>query len=438
MSLASRPPVYDIRDLQVELGGRPVLGPLDLQISSGSFVGIVGPNGSGKTTLLRTLTGTLRPTAGHILFEGRQLSDYRALELARVVGVVPQQFTLDFSFTVEEMVAMGRYAHTGRRTSAHTDRAAAATGAGPRTGGVGEDAGRLCVATALQATGMETLARRYITELSGGERQRALIAQTLAQETPVLLLDEPLNNLDLNHQLEIMQLLCTMNQAGRTIAVVLHDLNMAAQYCDELLLLERGRVAARGRPQDVLDPRLILEVFKVRVSVHRQGRRPYLTPLWSEPAQDEPAAGRAAVHVVAGGGAASELVEELVLRGYTPTVGIVSVFDTDYATAQRFELEVVSAPPFEPFPADAIQELEDLAAKADVIVVAPVFFGRGNLSPLRTALRLARTGKRVIVVGDPPVEERDLSGGEATALTRDLLAAGAIAVKDARDAVEKI
>ena len=121
-----------------------------------------------------------------------------------------------------------------------------------------------------------------MTQLSGGERQRALIAQTLAQESPILLLDEPLNNLDLNHQLEVMQLLSRLHKAGRTIVVVLHDLNIAAQYCERMVLLDRGRVAAQGSADDILDPKVILEVFRVRVAVHRQGKRPYLTPLWTK------------------------------------------------------------------------------------------------------------------------------------------------------------
>ena len=135
----------------------------------------------------------------------------------------------------------------------------------------------------------------------------------------------------------------------------------------ELVLLDQGRLAARGRRTDILDPRLILEVFKVRVAVHRQGRRPYLTPVWSRAPEALAAAGQARVHVIAGGGAASGLLEELVAHGFAPTVGIVSVFDTDYATAQRYELEVVSAPPFEPFPprGSAGARLVDRARRGD-------------------------------------------------------------------------
>ena len=426
---AGTAPVYDIRGLEVTLGGQPVLGPLDLQVARGSFLGILGPNGSGKTTLLRALTGSIRLSAGEVFLEGRAVHQYQAGQLARMVGVVPQQFNLDFNFTVEEMVAMGRYAHGGRGRATQ-DRATHATGA------QSEATDGAAVAAALEATGLTALAGRLVTELSGGERQRALIAQTLAQETPVLLLDEPLNNLDLNHQLEVMQLLDRLYAAGRTIAVVLHDLNIAAQYCEELVLLDKGRVAARGTATDILDPRLILEVFRVRVAVHRQGQRPYLTPLWTRSHEAVLEGTGTKVHVIAGGGAASELVESLVLRGYAPTVGIVSVFDTDYATAQRYELEVVSAPPFQPFPAEAVEQLETYVSDADVVAVAPVFFGPGNLEPLRVTLRALHAGKKVLVADRPPIGERDLSGGEATDLVGRLLAAGAIRFSDVRQALD--
>jgi iron complex transport system ATP-binding protein len=223
--------------------------------------------------------------------------------------------------------------------------------------------------------------------------------------------------------------------AGKTIAVVLHDLNIAAQYCQELVLLDRGRVAARGEPAAILDPTLIMEVFRVRVAVHTQGSRPYITPLWSQPKQASQAARSLRVHVIAGGGAASELIEQLVLQGFTPSVGIVSVFDSDYATAHRYELEVVSAPPFQAFPEQAIEEVEALARDAHVIVVAPVFFGPGNLELLRVAIRAAQAGQRVVVMNQPPIGQRDLSEGEATALMHDLLEQGAPQATGAADAV---
>ena len=414
MAADDRPrPVYSARNLEVSLGGRHVLGPLDLQIAEGAFVGVLGPNGSGKTTFLRALGGVARPTAGEALLMGKPVHRYHAIEMARLVGVVPQQFSLEFGFTVAEMVAMGRYAH------------------GSASGGDAIDA-------ALAETGLSSLGGRLVTELSGGERQRALIAQTLAQETPILLLDEPLNNLDLNHQLEVMQLLGRLHKAGRTIVVVLHDLNIAAQYCEELVLLDEGRIAARGTAEAILNPRVILEVFRVRVAVHHQGSRPYITPLWTNTHQAADEVGAVKVHVMAGGGAASALVEELVLHGFTPTVGVVSVFDTDYVTAGRYELEVVSSPPFQPFPADAVQEMDVLVRSSDVLVVAPVFFAPGNMDLLRGALEAVRRGQSVIFLEAGSIAQRDLTGGEAAALVREALDAGAEAVDSVQEAVDRV
>lgn len=408
-------PVYDVRGLSVSLDGRPVLGPIDLQIPAGAFVGILGPNGSGKTTLLRALAGAVKPATGESLLFGKPTQAYRAAELARVVGVVPQQFSLEFGFTIAEMVAMGRYAHGGRQAT-----------------------GDPAVAAALTATGLVDLAARPVTQLSGGERQRALIAQTLAQETPVLLLDEPLNNLDLNHQLEIMQLLGQLHASGRTIAVVLHDLNIAAQYCERLVLLDRGKVAADGTPAEILDPKVILEVFRVRVAVHRQGARPYVTPLWTK-THDAPLQAEATkVHVMAGGGAASELLEELVLHGFAPSVGVVSVFDTDYVTAQRYELEVLSAPPFQPFPSEAVEEMETLVRDCDAVVVAPVFFSTGNMGLLRVALDAARRGRPVVFLQADSIEQRDLTGGQAVSLVQEALQTGAVSAATTAEAVARV
>ncbi len=418
-------PACEVRQLEVALGGRPVLGPLDLQIPQGAFLGILGPNGSGKTTLLRALSGVVKPAAGQVLLMGRPIQQFRTTELARLVGVVPQQFSLEFDFTVSEMVAMGRYAHGGR----HAQGPQAPPALPPD---------EAAVLAALAETGLSGLATRPVTQLSGGERQRALIAQTLAQESPVVLLDEPLNNLDLNHQLEVMQLLVRLHRAGRTIAVVLHDLNIAAQYCEHMVLLDGGRVAAQGTADEILDPRVILEVFRVRVTVHRQGARPYLTPLWSQARQSHLPAQAARVHVMAGGGAASSLIEELVLHGFAPSVGIVSVFDTDYLTAERYELEVVSAPPFQAFPPEAVDQTQTFVRESHVLLVAPVFFAPGNMELLRVALEAARRGHPVVFLDADSIEQRDLSGGEAVSLVREALAAGAQDVASAQEAVEAV
>lgn len=400
----------ETRGLGVRVDDRDLLSGIDLVVHQGGFLGVLGPNGSGKTTLLRCLTGTLPATDGMVLLEGRPVAELTRRQIARRVGVVPQTFTLEFKFTVEEVVALGRYPYRS------------AWGRGDHDDGP--------VRAALEALSIAHLAERPVTELSGGERQRVLIAQTLAQETPILLLDEPLNNLDLNHQLEVMQLLTRLHVEGRTIVVVLHDINMAAQYCEEVALLSRGRLVARGTPDALLTPELILDVFATRVAVHRLGGRPYVTPVALAVPTLTAGARFLRVHVVTGGGAAARLLEDLAHLGFTPTVGLVSVFDSDYEVAQRYGLPVVSAPPFQPLPDPAVEEHRALAAAADCIVVAPQVFGPGNLANLHVALEAARAGRRVLVLDAPPVAERDLAEGRATALQHDLLTAGAEVTAD--------
>ncbi|NLW56734.1 MAG: ABC transporter ATP-binding protein [Firmicutes bacterium] len=215
-------------------------------------MGIIGPNGSGKTTLLKCLDKTLTPTAGRILLDGKDLAKISLKELARKVGVVPQQWEVNFAFSAWEIVMMGRYPFL--TPFARESR---------------EDwvKGR----AAMEATNTWELANRPITELSGGERQRVMIAQALAQNPKLLLLDEPTSHLDVNHALELCELLRELKQSeGLTILAVFHDLNLAARYCDALVLLKEGQVYASGQPEKVLSTENLEVVFGVHVRIRQE------------------------------------------------------------------------------------------------------------------------------------------------------------------------
>jgi iron complex transport system ATP-binding protein len=229
--------------------GREVLHGLSVTVARGEFVGVLGPNGSGKSTLLRAITGVLRLTSGEVDVLGRPLARFRRREFARRVGLVPQAGPVAFEFTVREVVAMGRTPHLGRlHGEAAHDRAA--------------------IEAALARTDCSAIADRLISEVSGGEAQRAIVARALAQEPELLLLDEPTAFLDLNHQLEVFELLCRLNrEEGLTVVCVSHDLNLASLYCDRLVLLREGVVADEGRPNDVLSPERIREVYGASVLV---------------------------------------------------------------------------------------------------------------------------------------------------------------------------
>jgi len=413
------PPALEARGLHVRRDGRTLLGGIDLVVSTGAFLGVLGPNGSGKTTLLRSLTGALALSEGEVFIEGRPLASSDLSYVAQRIGIVPQTFTLDFKFTVREVVALGRYPH--RRSWSGWDSGADET-----------------VDAALEALSITDLADRPVTEISGGERQRVLIAQTLAQDTPILMLDEPLNNLDLNHQLQVMQVLARLHSEGRTILVVVHDINMAAQYCADLVLLSNGRVAAEGTPERILTPEVILDVFSTRVAVHRQGGRPYVTPLGLSPRRAADGALEFRLHLITGGGAGADLARDLVHLGFTPSLGVVSVFDTDFEVARSLDLSVVSAPPFQPLTRDDVREHEALAREADCVVVAPQVYGAGNLANLEVAHAALKAGVEVVVVTGPPIGSRDLTEGRAAELERALLEGGAVAVPDAAGAVDHV
>jgi len=236
---------------------REVLSSVDLTLARGDLVALAGTNGSGKTTLLRLLTGVLQPDAGVVRFEGRPLRDWRRMDLARRVAVLPQQLDLPVGFRVAELVEMGRAPHA-RRLFASTE------------------ADERAVARALADAGALDLADRFAEELSGGERQRLLVAMALAQEPDLLLLDEPTLHLDLAHQVALLAAIRRLrDQRGLTVLAVLHDLNLAAAFAPRVAILDEGRIVADGPPAEVLTPDLVRRVFGVQVdeALTPDGRR---------------------------------------------------------------------------------------------------------------------------------------------------------------------
>jgi iron complex transport system ATP-binding protein len=234
-------------NLHVHLGGHPVLRDVSLAVSRGEWIGIVGPNGSGKTTLLRTLAGLL-PHRGRAALLGRNVLDWRPRERARRLAFVRQVQLLAFDFSVLDFVLLGRSAHRGWM-EAFTD----------------DDRQRAL--EALYAVEMGAFAARSMTELSGGEQQRARLAQALAQEPDVLLLDEPTAHLDVHHQLDLLERIAALARGGMTVLSALHDLPLAARFADRLLVLSGGTVAGIGPAGSVLTEDLLRRVFRVEARV---------------------------------------------------------------------------------------------------------------------------------------------------------------------------
>ncbi len=229
-------------------GETPILDGLSLEVPAGQFLGVIGPNGAGKSTVCRLMLGMIQPRSGRVLVDGREVRHWRRREFARRVAAVTQEEALEFPFTSLEVVLMGRIAHLGPLGFERAEDFDAAH-------------------AAMRETGVDHLAERPLHALSGGERKRVLLARALAQDPAALILDEPAAALDIHHQIAIFDLLRERHRRGVTVVVVVHDLNLAAAYCERILLLRSGQPAIAGGVEEVLTYRRVKEAFGVEVYV---------------------------------------------------------------------------------------------------------------------------------------------------------------------------
>ncbi|APA99291.1 ABC transporter ATP-binding protein [Nocardia seriolae] len=250
-------------DITLGYGERVIVDGLSVDIEPGLITTVIGPNGCGKSTLLRSLGRLLRPRSGRVLLDGKDISTMKTKDIAQIIGMLPQTPVAPEGLTVADLVARGRHPHQSwlRQWSADDEAE---------------------VAAALEQTGIADLAERTLDELSGGQRQRAWISMALAQGTDILLLDEPTTYLDLAHSLEVLDLVDRLHDdLGRTVVMVLHDLNLAIRYSDRLIVMRSGRIVAQGRPADIIEAELLHEVFGLRAEVLEDpvSGRPMIVPI---------------------------------------------------------------------------------------------------------------------------------------------------------------
>lgn len=251
--------LLSVQNLGFKVGGRQILQDISCQVEPGQVLALIGPNGAGKSTLLSLLAGDQKPSAGSINLAGRPLESYKPLELARTRAVLLQQTSVAFSYTAQQVVEMGRAPWRGHERSQQDQEV---------------------VARALEATDTVHLAQRDVRTLSGGEAGRVHLARVFAQDTPLLLLDEPTAALDILHQENTLKLAREYAQNGIGVVVVLHDLDLAASYADQLLLLEKGRVVAQGSPREVCQAEILSRVYRhpIEVLAHPVTGRPLILP----------------------------------------------------------------------------------------------------------------------------------------------------------------
>lgn len=252
--------LLEARHISCGYHGHPVLRDVSFSVPEGAFFGIIGPNGSGKTTLLRCLTRAIPAVRGRVTFDGRDGASFPRKEFSRTVAFVPQDTLIQFPFTVREIVTMGRIPHMTRLQRF-----------GSRDAGVCEEMMRL--------TDTLAFADKLVNELSAGERQRVLLARALTQQPRILMLDEPTSHLDIGHQIHVLDLLASLNRRqGLTVVIIMHDLNLAGEYCSQLMMLHGQGIFALGTPQEVLTYQNLERVYRTVVVVEQNpiSKKPFV------------------------------------------------------------------------------------------------------------------------------------------------------------------
>jgi iron complex transport system ATP-binding protein len=403
--------ILAIDGIDCSYGSVKVLENVAFSVNSGEFLGILGPNGSGKTTLLKSISRVLQPKKGVIRIDEQDIYHLKAVDVAKQLAVVPQTTPLTFDFTSLEIVLMGRNPHMPRfKLESKED---------------------LYIAKkSMEITHTWQFADRPLSELSGGERQRVIIARALTQEPRILLLDEPTTHLDISNQLEIMDLLkqlCTTEKL--LIVAVFHDFNLAARYCDSMILLKDGKIVAAGKSEETLTPENVRKVFGVDTIVKRHPATGslYIIPI-SRPRNQKQKS--LSVHMICGAGTGSPVMKALIDEGYRITAGVLNLLDTDQETAQLLKIATTNEAPFSPITEEAHKANLQMMRKANALVVTPTQFGEGNLRNLSAAETALKEGIPTILMENGPFIERDFTNGKATKTLAELKENGAVTVKN--------
>ena len=350
---------YQLNHLGFSYRNHTVLEGLNMTFRKGKLHAIVGANGAGKSTLIKLLAGLLEPSQGTIEFAGKELSHFSDKARARSIAYMAQEVVIPGSFTAGEVVAMARYAHQNTKQAA-----------------VDESA----IQTAMLRTHTLQLFHQKIGEISGGEKSRVLLARALAQDTQVLLLDEVTAPLDITHQLAVMEELRAWLDEDKTIVMVLHDINLAARYADEIWMLSEGRVYAHGEPEELITRENIQAVYEVDCLIDRNivTDTPVIIPIQR---RNSPLEGLK-VHVVCGGGSGAQLLATLYNWGMTVSTGVLNEGDSDQLTAKRLGMTVFSKAAFSAIEEGDVKQAMESLREIDGILLTNLPVGSGNCKNL--------------------------------------------------------
>ena len=405
----------EVDNLEYGYDNSLTLKGISFHVEKGEFLSIIGPNGSGKSTLLKTLNRLYKIKSGTILIESRDINDYKSRDMAKKIALVPQDTSIDYEFSVEDVVMMGRHPYKGRFQK--------------------EDQEDLdIIYEAMEMTNTLKLRDRLITEISGGERQRVFIAKALAQKPSIILLDEPTSHLDINHQMDILNLLKTLNeQRGMTIVLVIHDINLAARYSHEIILLNAGKIQRKGTPEAVITNENVEIAYNLKIAIEKNKytNTIYLTPIEIPHIAANNNLKR--IHIICGGGTGQDVINQLYYKGFKLSLGVLNVGDSDWELGKSLRIPMVEEAPFSGISDKAYNKNFDTVQSSDIIVITKVPIGNGNLRNYELAFEALKSGKKVYFVGENEYDTLDYTNGQGIELLKEMKMVGLIIVKDTND-----
>src|SRR4030042_104951 len=418
--------ILSVKNLNFSYGKKKILDDVSFNVEKGDFISILGPNGAGKSTIINLISSILKDYEGRIEISGRNLKSLKSNDVAKMLAVVPQYTDPGFSFTVAELVMMGRNPYISRFGTERKEDFHAAD-------------------VAMEKTKILTFTNRKFSELSGGGEERVIIAQALAQNSPILLLDEPTSHLDINFQIEFMNLFLDLNiKEEKTIIGIFQDINLAIQNSQKIMLLKEGRIFNFGSVEDTINRENIRNVFGSDVFI---GRNPvtgnlFVSPVFNTAVERDIMAQTAnkysRVHVIGGGGAASQVISLLHSSGYIISCGVINTLDSDLDTARMLGIPYTAEAPFSPISPDSQNRNLEFIKSSDAVILPAVEFGPGNFSNLISVDKAIGLRKKVIIIDKKNIRKRDHTGGKAEKLYGKIIKGGAIAVESVNQVLKHL
>lgn len=356
--------IIEIKQVKIKYGDYEVIKDISIDFKKGEFISIIGPNGSGKSTILKGINKNIDLFSGDIFIKGKNLKELSFKEKAKIIGFVPQEFSIGYDFTVYDIVSMGRNPYIKKFGKTNTN-------------------DNLIIVDALKKTNTFKYKDKIFNNLSGGEKQRVITARALAQQPEILILDEATSNLDIHHQLDILELVHWLNrEEGITVISVMHDLNMAARFCDKLVLIDGGYVIKEGTPEEVLSEDILKRVYDMEMVVrdNKLLSSKEIVPLRVRKSQVDK---HIKVHLICGGGTGEYIIQKLYSKRYKISVGIVNEGDSDFELCRNMGIDCVVENPFSKFSEENKNKNKEYINNSDIIIITDVAIGWGNFDNIK-------------------------------------------------------